>query len=266
MTESAPALYRAFIPARTGDERMPLLLLNSLATTTTIWEPLLPQLTDDRPVILLDYAGHGRSPARSTPETLPDLSRDILAVLRRMDVNAVHVAGVSIGGLAGLQMARDAPDVVRSLTVIGSTPVMEHALWQRRRELVAEWGTPGVIGDVIRRWFTPEFAERRPEAVQEYSTLLAGTSDTAYMAYSTLLSGLDIRSWLPEVSTPTVVVSGGSDAAATPEQGRMIATGVAAGRHEVLHGVAHMVQAMAANDLARIIRSHIAAVEADGAG
>ncbi|WP_278235821.1 alpha/beta fold hydrolase [Isoptericola sp. AK164] len=257
MAELTRNLHRAFYPSRLPGDREPLLLLNSLATTTEIWAPMMSRLTASTSVLCVDYPGHGLSPAREMPADLDDLAASMLEVLDEFGIERVHVAGVSIGGMAALRLAELAPDRIASITVIGSTPVMDRRMWQARKELVQQWGTRGIVPDVLERWFTSTYATAYPDVVAQYTTMLEGTADSAYAAFCDVLGPADLRSVLSAISCPTLVVSGSHDAAATVEDGRTIVDAVPHARHVVVDGAAHMLQAMATDAVADLILEQV---------
>ncbi|MBR7741685.1 alpha/beta fold hydrolase [Phycicoccus sp. BSK3Z-2] len=254
----ASTWHSAHFPARRATPAEPLVLLNSLATTTAIWEPLLDDLTEWSPVLCLDYPGHGRSPARDVPVTMDALVDGVLAVLDRAGIARAHVAGVSIGGMCAVALAARAPDRIASISVIGSGPRLDPRMWADRRRLVEEWGTRGIATDVLRRWFTPDYAAANPVVVAAYREMLLGTSDHAYAALSELLGATDLRPLLDDVRCPALVVCGEHDPAAPVAGGEVFVRGIEDARLEVVPGAAHMVQAMAPEDLAALVVAHMA--------
>jgi pimeloyl-ACP methyl ester carboxylesterase len=66
--------------------------------------------------------GYGSSPEHAGRVTVGDNARDLAGLLRFLGVGRAHVVGHSYGGLVGLQLALDRPDVA------GSVVLMEPAL------------------------------------------------------------------------------------------------------------------------------------------
>jgi pimeloyl-ACP methyl ester carboxylesterase len=66
--------------------------------------------------------GYGSNPKRAGRVTIPDNARDLASLLQFLGIGRAHVAGHSYGGLVGLQLALDRPDVA------GSVILMEPAL------------------------------------------------------------------------------------------------------------------------------------------
>src|SRR3954451_23560026 len=77
-------------------------------------------------VILFDHRDTGRSSVvdfDAHPYTISDMARDCLAVLDRHGLQAASVAGTSLGGMLAQWLGVHAPDRVRSLTVLSSSPM-----------------------------------------------------------------------------------------------------------------------------------------------
>ena len=86
--------------------------------------------------------GYGSSPEQAGRVTIPENARDLAGLLRFLGVRRAHVVGHSYGGLVGLQLALDRPDVA------GSVVLMEPAL--RTAALRANLADPAVE-DLHRR-------------------------------------------------------------------------------------------------------------------
>jgi pimeloyl-ACP methyl ester carboxylesterase len=77
-------------------------------------------------VIRFDHRDTGRSSVvdfDAHPYPIGDLARDCLAVLDGYGLGSAHVAGVSLGGMIAQWLGVHAPDRVRSLTVMSSSPM-----------------------------------------------------------------------------------------------------------------------------------------------
>jgi pimeloyl-ACP methyl ester carboxylesterase len=86
--------------------------------------------------------GYGSSPEQASRVTIPENASDLADLLRFLGVRRAHIVGHSYGGLVGLQLALDRPDVA------GSVVLMEPAL--RTAALRANLADPAVE-DLHRR-------------------------------------------------------------------------------------------------------------------
>src|SRR5690554_4322723 len=92
-------------PAKT-----PLLLLNSLGTDHSSWDPLMPELLKEFHILRMDKRGHGGSSNVTDECTMDDLGRDVLAVMDAANWPRTHLCGVSIGGMTGMWLGLNAPE------------------------------------------------------------------------------------------------------------------------------------------------------------
>jgi pimeloyl-ACP methyl ester carboxylesterase len=100
----------------------PLVCLQHFTGTMNNWDPIhTDRLAQDRPVVLLDYRGVGRS-GGETPDSMRGLARDVIAFIRTLGAEKVDLFGFSIGGMVGQQVALDAGDLVRRLLLVGTGP------------------------------------------------------------------------------------------------------------------------------------------------
>jgi pimeloyl-ACP methyl ester carboxylesterase len=100
----------------------PLVCLQHFTGTMENWDPIhTNRLAQDRPVVLVDYRGVGRS-SGETPDSMPGLARDIIAFIRTLGAPRVDLFGFSIGGMVAQQVALDAPELVRRLMLVGTGP------------------------------------------------------------------------------------------------------------------------------------------------
>jgi pimeloyl-ACP methyl ester carboxylesterase len=95
-------------PSHRAGTGTPLLLLHGVGATWRAWSPILPHLESHHDVFVPTLPGHGGgvpldSPAAPSVETLAD---GIEAELDSLGVRQVHIAGNSLGGWLGIELAR----------------------------------------------------------------------------------------------------------------------------------------------------------------
>jgi pimeloyl-ACP methyl ester carboxylesterase len=112
----------------------PLLLLHALGTDRRMWGPVLDRLAAEHDVIALDLPGFGGSPqlAASVDPTPADLARAVAAFLPALGVERPHVAGNSLGGWVGLELALAGQ--ARSVTAIAPAGLWPQPLLPRRSQ------------------------------------------------------------------------------------------------------------------------------------
>jgi 3-oxoadipate enol-lactonase len=227
-----------------GPPRAPVVVLTgSLGTRRSMWEPQAEALAERFAVVSCDVRGHGDSPVPPGPYSIDELGGDLLALLDRLQVQRVHLCGLSIGAMISLWVAAHAPERVERLIVCCTTarfgPEAASAYRERART-VREQGLEGLADGVIARWFTPEFAGACPDVVARMRADLAATPPEGYAACCEALAELDLKIELPRIAAPTLVIAGERDQATPPEHGAAIAAAVAGAQFVTLTDAAHL--------------------------
>jgi pimeloyl-ACP methyl ester carboxylesterase len=91
-----------------GGTGTPLLLLHGIGAIWRAWSPVLPYLEPHHDVIVPTLPGHGGGPPLD-PEVAPSvqaLADGLEAELDRLGLQKVHIAGNSLGGWLGMELAR----------------------------------------------------------------------------------------------------------------------------------------------------------------
>ncbi|HKY50460.1 MAG TPA: alpha/beta hydrolase [Candidatus Limnocylindria bacterium] len=109
----------------------PILLIHASLYRSEDWENIFPRLATRYRVVAYDQRGHGRSERASTYD-LRAFADDALRMLRDVVKSPAVVIGHSLGALAALVAAGDAPELVRAL-VLEDPPLKYGTPWERER-------------------------------------------------------------------------------------------------------------------------------------
>ncbi|WP_082164029.1 alpha/beta fold hydrolase [Methylophilus sp. TWE2] len=96
---------------RTGNGP-PLVLLHTIRTQLDYFEKLVPLLSSQYEVIVLDLPGHGQSSIDDIAYTEEFFRRTTKEFITRLDLKEVTLAGESIGGVLALTVSTELPDRV----------------------------------------------------------------------------------------------------------------------------------------------------------
>ncbi|MGB5295617.1 MAG: alpha/beta hydrolase [Thermoanaerobaculia bacterium] len=94
-------------------------LLNGLAMHTKAWYWFLKQFQPDYDVILYDYLGQGLSSCPNEPHFIPEQARYLTGIMDHLDIDKIHLTGISYGGFVGLDFARLYQDRLYTNTLSG---------------------------------------------------------------------------------------------------------------------------------------------------
>jgi pimeloyl-ACP methyl ester carboxylesterase len=100
----------------------PLILLQHFSGNIDAWDPaVVNALATDRPVIVFDNAGVGRSTGQ-TPDSVEAMARDAVDFINLLGTPEVDLLGFSLGGCVAQQIAAEHAGLVRKLILVGTAP------------------------------------------------------------------------------------------------------------------------------------------------
>jgi pimeloyl-ACP methyl ester carboxylesterase len=100
----------------------PLVLLQHFSGNIDAWDPaVVNALAADRPVIVFDNAGVGRSTGQ-TPDNVGAMARDAVIFINLLGLSEVDLLGFSLGGCVAQQIAAENSRLIRKLILVGTAP------------------------------------------------------------------------------------------------------------------------------------------------
>ncbi len=247
----------------------PLLLIQGLGGNSLHWgEGFLAGLEDSFELILYDHRGAGRSGALEGELTIADLASDAVGLLGALELDAVHVVGISMGGMVAQELVLQAPERVRTLTLGCTFPGGPEATMTDMTVvgMLAEAVLSGDQDRTLRVGYevmiAAEYGEQ--EGAYELYAELAGQYPApiaVLMAQLSAIMGHDTSQRLPGVEAPTLVIHGTEDRLMDVANGELIASLVPGARLELLEGSGHMFFWEQPERSAQLVREHAAAAQ-----
>jgi pimeloyl-ACP methyl ester carboxylesterase len=199
----------------------PVVLIHGYTDSARDWVPLIPYLSKDFRLVLVDIRGHGQS---SKPECCYgryDFAYDIKLLLDALDIEKAAIVGHSLGSIIAQTFAETWPERTSGVVLISSTggtppdapkkpPAFDFAAEIRKLEepilpdspfMIAWWDSPTPVDpDFLRR-------ERRDAAaipLRVWRAVLDQSlgADSAYAA---------LQATLPRLKAPAMLIWGGQD-------------------------------------------------------
>jgi 3-oxoadipate enol-lactonase len=200
-------------------EGEPLVLIPYLAADQACYAFQVADYAKEFTCYTVDLRGAGLSGKPEGDYTTELLADDVAAFMRAAGVGRAHVAGLSLGGAAGMWLAAKYPDLVKSLSL--------HSAWPRSdaflKTVVEGWRlmapalgsvTDMVIKGIFPWCFTPELYAARPEYIDSLADFVRGRPMPpvdAFMRQSAAVLAHDATGALGSVKAPTLITFGKHD-------------------------------------------------------
>lgn len=229
-----------------GEPGRPVLVLaNSLAATSAMWDAQSSAWRGQWRLVRFDYAGHGSTEAADgsqAPATIDGIASDLLALLDSIGVQRFSFVGLSLGGMLGLRLAASVPDRLERALIANcryhQTPPLEQQ-WTDRIAAVRAGGMEAIAAVTVERWLTEPYRQRRPDQAARIGAMIRSTSKAGYAAAAAAVRDFDARPWLDRIRCPVLVISGAQDGAAPTDHLGVLAAQLGA-QHLVLDPCAHL--------------------------
>jgi 3-oxoadipate enol-lactonase len=189
-------------------------LSHSLATDLSMWDPQAAALAKHYRVLRYDTRGHGGTDAPSGAYSLAQLADDARGLLKALGITRTHWVGLSMGGMIGQALALSSPAILQSISLCDTSsrvPPEAKALWDERIAVAETKGMDPHVETTIARWFTPKFAQARPDVVNPVREMIRRTSARGYAGCCHAIRALDLTERLGGITLPTLIIVGAQD-------------------------------------------------------
>jgi pimeloyl-ACP methyl ester carboxylesterase len=222
-----------------------VLLIGGLGDTVESWQFQLEGLADCFRLTAFDNRGAGRTAMPPGPASVEAMADDAAAVLRALDIPWAHVAGFSGGSIIAQELAIEHPDLVRSLVLQSTWPVLDTYFrsWARLvHRLIDTAPSERAFLEDFFLWIYTARAHNDGTVDQFIDEVLSFPHKQAAEDMHAFLDAFvahDTTDRLPQIAAPTLVLAGGRDLTSRPPLGRAVARLVPGARFEVLEEEAH---------------------------
>jgi pimeloyl-ACP methyl ester carboxylesterase len=246
-----------------------VLLIMGFGMHSAVWAPQVRGLEAQHRVLTFDNRGIRHSQYTRGPWRMRHLADDARRVLDAAEVDRAHVVGVSMGGMVAQHLALNAPDRLRSLTLIVThaggpfrwVPTGQGVKWFVRANTSPPQERIQALQHLL---YTPSFVagNTRPELDARMQQVVGKRAHPR-----TLLSQLaavlrhDTRRALRRIATPTLVVQAQQDLLVRPGHSDELHRGIPGARLKRIAQGGHAVTFEAADEVNAALLEHFAALD-----
>ena len=239
--------------AKRGSGEETVLLVHGFGGDLDNWLFNIDALAETATVYAVDLPGHGQSAKALKTANVAGLAKLVLSFMDAMAIGKAHLVGHSLGGAIAMQVAKDAKDRVKSLTLIASAGL--------GAEINMDY-INGFVGGTSRKEMKPVletlFADpslvsrQLVDDILRYKRLDGVGEALKSLAHGAFGGGKQSAILSPN-GVPTLVIWGKDDRI-VPSAHAANAKGA---KTHILDGAGHMVQMEQANKVNALIKEHV---------
>ncbi len=189
-------------------------------------------------VINIDLRAYGYSDKPAISVSMTDLCEDVVAVCRQEGASEAIFAGVSVGGVMGLQLGLDHPEIFKALILVGCSS-MPGDRYQSRIDGYMQQGVAKFhiqhLTDLVSKDFTQ--SKRGKYLLGMHTEMDARLSASAIAEIFNALQNRDLTARLPELKIPVLIMNGEFDNSL--KRSKDMSTRIAGAEHHVIPGAGH---------------------------
>lgn len=203
----------------------PVILLHGWLGSWGLWQKTMTHLYQDYRTYALDFWGFGESGKKRDTYSIGDFVSLVDQFMDQLGIIKAPIIGHSMGGTVSLQFAKQHPDRVTKVGVIGS-PVMGDSLW-----ILLKWAGKDMIAKLVHNslWALKLGIHVARPAItkdknwpQMINADLSQTTLDSFLLSIKSLRDTDLREDLPTIEAPIMGLYGKRDIIVNPNQKDLI--------------------------------------------
>jgi pimeloyl-ACP methyl ester carboxylesterase len=221
----------------------PVVLITGFGGDITFWDNIVPMLSNDHKLIMLDNRGAGKT-VYSGKFGTDDLTNDVLSLMDHLSVFKAHIVGWSMGGCMAQEIALAHPERIISLTLISAymrRPARSSHMMHAAIRAVREGADIDVFSMILQGMCFPEsvFLKREEKGAgskKPFTSTVDGVADQMKA-----VDVYDSRGRISGISVPSLCIHGLSDIMVPPEIGDEIASLIKGCKAYRIPGAGHII-------------------------
>ncbi len=225
----------------------PLVMIRGVGSNVDHWYEQGPALSRKYQLLVYDNRGIARSSDPGGPFSTRDMAADTVALMQAVGIKKAHVLGYSMGGMIAQEMALNYPETVNGL-ILAATDCGVTGRIRAKPEVTRLFSEMIRLGTDAARMaaasclFAPQTFEAKPEVIQRYADVSKRFPATQKMLgwQWAAVRQHDACERLPNISSPTLAITGAEDVLIPPQNANVLATCIPDARMISIAGGSHL--------------------------
>lgn len=203
----------------------PLVLIMGFTVSSIGWHWNIPDFAKQFRVIAFDNRGVGQSDKPDVPYSMAMFADDTAGVLAGLGIDNAHIFGISMGGMIAQEFALRYPQRVKTLTLGCTNCGGPYTVLSKDPDVlsmltnIASVDVQQAALTMTKVAVTPWFMQKRMDILLELNQLSAHhpTPQHGMVCQMHAIQGHDTYDRLPQLTMPTLVITGKEDGLVPPE-------------------------------------------------
>jgi 3-oxoadipate enol-lactonase len=190
-----------------------VVFLHPLGADRQFWSPVAEML-DQFACYAVDLPGHGGSAVPDDGYDIIDLAEAVVAHVQAIHSEAVHLVGLSLGGIVATQIAAMQPGWVKSVVIADAVAVYPQPWpeqWRTRAATARRDGVAAMAPALMATWLTDDAIAADGPPAQYARSIFSSASSVGYAYACEMLATVDVREIVGAVAVPALVACGQFD-------------------------------------------------------
>ena len=226
----------------------PLVMIRGLGSNADHWYEQIPALVENYQLLIFDNRGVARSTDPGGAFTIADMAADTVALMDAVGIQRAHIMGLSMGGMIAQEIALNAAEKVNSLILAathcgGDNQVGPSAEVAKLLSDMVYVGTDEAKMAAAACLFAKQTLETSSDIIHRYvevSLQFPASTQIVQKQWEAVM-GHDAWSRLPNITAPTLALTGSEDVLIPPENTTILAERIPNARSVVIDGGGHQV-------------------------
>ena len=237
------------------NDKAPIVFIHGVGLTKEIWNDQI-KFFKEHNVITYDLIGHGKTPLEKAQLNFDDFVKQLINLLKELNINKIHLVGFSLGSLIARHFAILHGDKLSSLVLHGSIykrTLEQNRVVQNRFELIKTSRTTSQ-DRALRRWFSDTFLKDNKETYNKIINMLKDNELTSLLkAYKLFVNYEDNDQMLANITSNTLVTTGQYDVGSTPTMSKNLSEKIKGAKYIEIKNGKHLCNIECAKEFNKII-------------
>lgn len=151
-----------------------IVLLHGFLESSKMWESLVPILSEEKNIVVIDLPGLGESGVISNTHPMELMATVVNDILDHLKISSAAFVGHSMGGYVTMALTEKYPEKVDKIVLLNSTPIADTPERKKNRDRalkIMDRSPHAYISMAIANWAGESSREQFSEAIENSKTL-----------------------------------------------------------------------------------------------